>query len=308
MIKIKVPATSANLGSGFDSLGISLKLYNHVLMDECDGVDITTSDGSIVPADETNLIYTSAKFLFELCGRPFHGLKLVQENNIPMTRGLGSSSACIVAGLVGANALLKKPLSKDDLVNLAARLEGHPDNSTPAILGGLVTAVFDGNRVYCVKVPISGRLKFAAFIPDFELKTEVARAALPEQVPHRDAVYNLSRAALMTASLFSGRLDNLRIAAGDKLHQPYRLKFIAGAQDIFNIAYEYGAYAAFISGAGPTLMAMVNVTDIGFTDRVRKALAEAFPKWRMCMLDCDEDGAVVQDDVNYSNSVKELEK
>lgn len=190
MIKIQVPATSANLGPGFDSLGLALKLYNRVLMEEYDGIDISTSDGSSVPTDENNLIYKSAKFLFELCGHSFHGLKLVQENNIPMTRGLGSSSACIVAGLVGANTLLKNPLSKDDLVNLAARLEGHPDNSTPAILGGLVTAVFDGNRVYSVKVPISGRLKFAAFIPNFELKTEVARAALPKEIPHFDDLLN----------------------------------------------------------------------------------------------------------------------
>lgn len=294
MIKIQVPATSANIGSGFDSLGIALKLYNSVLMEECEGVAISTSDGSKVPVDETNLIYTSAKFLFELCGRPFSGLKLVQENNIPMTRGLGSSSACIVAGLIGANAMLNSPLSKDDLVNLAARLEGHPDNSTPAILGGLVTAVFDGNRVYSAKVPVSGRLKFAAFIPDFELKTEVARAALPETVPHRDAVYNLSRAALMTASLFSGRLDNLRIAAGDKLHQPYRLKFIKGAKEIFDLAYKCGAYAAYISGAGSTLMAMVNVTDIRFADRVKKELSESFPGWQLRMLDCDENGAVAE--------------
>jgi homoserine kinase len=295
MINIQVPATSANLGSGFDSLGLSLRLYNRVLMEECDGVDISTSDGSSVPLDDTNLIYSSAKFLFEICGRSFKGLKLVQENNIPMTRGLGSSSACIVAGLVGANSLLKNPLSKDDLVNLAARLEGHPDNATPAILGGLVTAVFDGNRVYSVKVPISGRLKFAAFIPNFELKTEVARAALPSQIPHGDAVYNLSRAALMTASLFSGRLDNLKIAAGDKLHQPYRLKFIDGAQEIFSLAYKLGAYAVYISGAGPTLMAMINVTDLQFAHRAQAELSQSFPGWQLLMLDCDEDGATVKD-------------
>lgn len=293
MIKIRVPATSANLGSGFDSLGLALRLYNYVLMDEWDGVDISTSDGSKVPRDETNLIYSSAKFLFELCGKPFRGLKLIQENNIPMTRGLGSSSACIVAGLVGANELMKNPLSKDDLVNLAARLEGHPDNSTPAILGGLAASVFDGNRVYSVKVPISGRLKFAAFIPDFELKTEVARSALPRQIAHRDAVYNLSRAALMIASLFSGKLENLRVAAQDKLHQPYRLKFIKDAEEIFQLAYKHGAYAAYISGAGPTIMAMVNVTDIGFVDQVGAELAAKFPNWKLCLLDCDEGGAAV---------------
>lgn len=294
MIKIRVPATSANLGSGFDSLGIALKHYNRVMMEEFDGISISTSDSTAVPTDDKNLIYTSAKFLYDLCGKKFYGLKLIQENNIPMTRGLGSSSACIVAGLTGANELMKKPLSKDDLVNVAARLEGHPDNSTPAILGGLVTAVFDGNHVYSAKVPISGRIKFAAFIPDFELKTEVARAALPTEISHKDAVFNLSRSALMTASLFSGKLENLRIASDDRLHQPYRLKFIDGAQDIFNLAYECGAYAAFISGAGPTLMAMINVTDISFKAKAEKELSKKFPHWKLTMLDCDEDGAFVE--------------
>lgn len=291
MFRIKVPATSANMGPGFDSLGLALKLYNTVWMDEYDGVKISTTDGTVVPLDEKNLIYKSAKMLYDICGRPFNGLKIRQENNIPMTRGLGSSSACIVAGLVGANALLNEPLSKDDLVNLAAQLEGHPDNSTPAILGGLVTAVFDNDRVYSVKVPISGRIKFAAFIPDFELKTEVARAALPMEVSHKDAVFNLSRAALMTASLFSGRLDNLKLAVEDRLHQPYRLKFISGAKEIFEIADRLGAYACYISGAGPTLMAMVNVTDVGFKERAEAEIEKSHSGWQTVMLDCDENGA-----------------
>lgn len=294
MLKISVPATSANLGSGFDSLGIALKLYNQVMMEETDGIDIIASDGSDIPHDESNLIYSSAKVLYELCGRPFSGLKLIQENNIPMTRGLGSSSACIAAGLVGANAILGDPLSKDDIVNLAAKLEGHPDNSTPAILGGLVASVFDGNKVYSVKVPISGRLKFAAFIPGFELKTEIARNALPEKVSHKDAVYNLSRAALMTASLFSGRLDNLKIAAGDKLHQPYRMKFIKGASEIFDISLKCGAYAVFISGAGPTLMAMIDANDACFESRAKAELTGRFPDWNLVILDCDEDGVRVE--------------
>lgn len=294
MIKLRVPATSANMGPGFDSLGIALRLYNQVQMEEHDGPAISSADRFDVPKDESNLIYKSVKFLYDLCGRPFPGLRLVEGHNIPMTRGLGSSSACIVAGLLGANTLLGSPLTRDDLVNLAARLEGHPDNSTPALLGGLVAAVFDGNRVYSVKVPISGRLKFAAFIPPFELKTEIARAALPREVPHADAVYNLSRAALMTASLFSGRLDNLRVAADDKLHQPYRMKFIKGAQEVFDLALACGAYAVYISGAGPTLMAMVNVTDLQFADRARKELTERFPGWQLVMLDADEEGAVAE--------------
>lgn len=294
MIKIQVPATSANLGPGFDSLGLALKLYNYVWMDEYDGISIETTDSSVVPLDGDNLIYKTAKKLYELCGKPFSGLKIRQGNNIPMTRGLGSSSACIVAGLLGANALLGSPLSKDDLLNLAAVFEGHPDNSTPAILGGLVTAVLEEGRVYCAKVPISGRLKFAAFIPDFELKTEVARAALPHDVSHKDASFNVSRAALMTASLFSGRLENLHVAVQDKLHQPYRLSFIPGAPEIFALCDSLGAYGSFISGAGPTLMALVNITDLGFKEKAQAQLDENYPGWKLVMLDCDEDGACVE--------------
>lgn len=295
MLKIRVPATSANIGPGFDSLGLALKLYNLVYMEENEGPDIATLDGTVVPLDEENLIYKSAKFFYDLCGRPFPGLKIRQENNIPMTRGLGSSSACIVAGIVGANALLGEPLKKDDLVNLAAVLEGHPDNSTPAILGGLTTAVLQENRVYSVKVPVSGRIKFAAFIPDFELKTEVSRAALPTEVSHKDAVFNVSRAALMTAALFSGSLDNLRIAVEDKLHQPYRMQFIPGAEDIFELAMRYGAYGAYISGAGPTLMGIVNVTDLGYCERAKADLLKNDKGWDLVMLDCDETGAVVEE-------------
>jgi homoserine kinase len=212
-----------------------------------------------------------------------------------MTRGLGSSSACIVAGLLGANALMNNPLSKDDLLNLAAMLEGHPDNSTPALLGGLVTAVLEEGRVYCAKVPVSGRLKFAAFIPDFELKTEVARAALPVTVSHRDAVFNLSRASLMTASLFSGKLENLRVAVQDRLHQPYRLSLIPGAEDIFALSEKLGAYGSFISGAGPTIIALVNITDLGFRERAQTELNEHYNRWKILILDCDEYGATVEE-------------
>ena len=293
MIRIKVPATSANLGPGFDSLGLALKLYNYVWMDEYDGVNISTLDGTKVPVGADNLIYRTAKRLYEVCGRPFSGLEIHQINNIPMTRGLGSSSACIVAGLLGANALLGTPLSNDDILNLAAVFEGHPDNSTPAILGGLVTAVLDEGRVYCAKVPVSGRLRFAAFIPNFELKTEVARAALPKEISHKDASFNVSRAALMTSSLFSGRLDNLRVAVQDKLHQPYRLSFIPGAEDIFDLCERLGACGSFISGAGPTLMAFVNITDLNFTKKAQAELKNKFPDWRLEMLDSDETGAEV---------------
>ena len=172
MIQIKVPATSANLGSGFDALGLALTLYNRVWMEESDVIDITTKDDIKVPTDENNLIYWAAKRLYEECGKKLPGLKIIQENNIPMASGLGSSSACIVAGLLGANRLIGNPLNENDLINLAAAIEGHPDNTTPALSGGLVASAVEGDRVYSVSVPVSDKIRFAAFHPPFELKTE----------------------------------------------------------------------------------------------------------------------------------------
>lgn len=295
MIKITVPASSANLGAGFDALGIALTLYNRVWMEEADGCHIETTDGVDVPADEHNMIYHTARLLYNRCGRPFRGLHIVQENNIPMTRGLGSSSACLVAGLLGANTLLGSPLSHDDLSDLAAELEGHPDNTAPALLGGLVTSVMDGGRVHTVSVPVSDRIRFALFIPDFELKTEVARAVLPAQVSRADAVYNLSRAALMTASLCAGSFENLRVAVQDRLHQPYRFPMIPGADQVFYIAYGLGAHAVAISGAGPSILAIVEAGDGTFSDRAEAQLREAgLSGWQVRLLGCDPRGAAVE--------------
>lgn len=275
MIKIRIPATSANLGAGFDALGLALTFYNYVEMEECDRVDISSADGEDIPTDERNLIYISAKDLFEVCGRKLDGLRLRQTNNIPMARGLGSSSACIVAGLIGANTLLGSPLTTDDLVDLAAQIEGHPDNTAPALLGGIVTAVFDGRSVNWVKQEVYTKLKFVAIIPDFELKTEEARACLPKEVSHKDAVFNLSRAALFSASLLTGKFENLRTAVHDKLHQPYRMELIPRCREVFDIAYTHGAYGVYISGAGPTVMAIVDEENEFFAGKMRFSLANA---------------------------------
>ena len=293
MVKVKIPATSANIGSGFDSLGLAVTLYNYVFMDEFDGLQMSSMDSVPIPCDETNLVYTTAKSLFELCGRPFHGLRIHQENNIPLARGLGSSSACIIGGLMGANELLGRPLSHNELINLAAKMEGHPDNSTPALVGGLVTAVLDGSgEVYYVKQVIKHDLRFATFIPDFELKTSTARAALPKEIPHRDGVFNLSRSALMSVSLYSGNYQNLRIAAQDTLHQPYRLGLIKGAEQVFDLSYRLGAYAAYISGAGSTLMAIVDEKFTDFEQQARAALNDmGFTGWQIKMLEIDNHGA-----------------
>ena len=291
MIKIQIPATSANLGAGFDALGLALSYYNYVNMEEADGVFISSLDDTPVPADESNLIFHTAKTLFDICGKPFHGLRIEQMNNIPMARGLGSSSACIIAGLVGANKLMGDPLGLDDLVNLSAQIEGHPDNTAPALLGGIVTAVFDGRTVHWVKQEVFTTLKFVVVIPDFELKTEKARECLPKEISHKDAVYNLSRAALFSASLLTGKYENLRTAVHDRLHQPYRMELIPHGREVFDIAYSLGAYAAYLSGAGPALMAIVDGENQYFCGKLKFALEKIGLKdWEVHELHIDNNG------------------
>ncbi len=295
MIKIKIPATSANIGSGFDSLGIALTMYNEVMLEESDEISIESLDDVKVPTDENNLVYWSAKRLYEECGKKIPGLKIKQINNIPMARGLGSSSACIVAGLLGANRFLGSPLSKNELINLASKIEGHPDNTTPAITGGLVTSAIEGERVYSVTVPVAKNIRFAVMIPPFELKTDLARSVLPQSYSKDDVVYNLSRAALMTASLFSGSLDNLRVAVSDKLHQPYRAKFIHGFENIFRLSYELGSYGTYISGAGPSI---ISIVDENSSENFKKYALSRFKDknegdWKLLMLESDSIGATI---------------
>lgn len=294
MFKIQIPATSANLGAGFDALGLALTFYNYVEMEQSDRIDIASSDGMEIPTDEKNLIYISAKDLFSVCGKKLEGLKLRQTNAIPMARGLGSSSACIIAGLVGANKMLGDPLTKDDLVDLSAQIEGHPDNTAPALLGGIVTAVFDGRKVHWVKQEVFTKLKFVAIIPDFELKTEKARACLPKEIAHKDAVYNLSRAALFSASLLTGKFENLRTAVDDRLHQPYRMELIPHCKEVFDIAYTHGAYGAYISGAGPTIMAIVDENNTYFAGKMKFSLDNSgLSGWQVHEFRIDNDGTKI---------------
>ncbi|HIV69047.1 MAG TPA: homoserine kinase [Candidatus Butyricicoccus stercorigallinarum] len=293
MITVTVPATSANMGPGFDSIGIALNLYNRFSMEECDHIDISSTGGESIPNDETNLVYQCAKRVYEICGKPMPGLRLIEDCSIPQTRGLGSSSACTVAGLLGANALLGNPLHQENIIDLAAAIEGHPDNSTPAILGGFCTSLLEYGKVWSVRVPIADKVDFVAFIPNFELSTETARGALPATIPHHDAVFNLARAALLTGSLVTGDLHNLQVAVGDCLHQPYRFSLIPGGEEVVRSAKGLGALGAFLSGAGPTIIAMVDKEDKTYYSRACMYFAGRFPDWTPVLLACDEVGATI---------------
>ena len=292
-IQVKVPATSANMGSGYDSIGIALNLYNTITMEEWDCIDITDVNGQDIPRDENNLIYQCAKKIYDICGKPLSGLRITEACDIPQTRGLGSSSACTVAGILGANALLGNPIDQQNIIDLAASIEGHPDNSTPAILGGFCVALLEYGKVWSVRVPMNGTVDFITFIPDFELPTEKARAALPKTVAHHDAVFNLARAALLAGSLTTGKLENVGVAVGDCLHQPYRFDLIPNGTDILYAARRMGALGAFISGAGPSIIAIVESHDKTYLSRAQMYCAQYFPHWKPIRLTCDEVGAVV---------------
>lgn len=297
MIKVRIPATSANLGSGFDSLGVAVNLYNYVYLQEADGLSILSRDKADIPLGEDNLVYKTVKHLYQLCGKPLRGVAMEQINNIPFARGLGSSSACIIGGLIGANEMMSRPLSQDEIIDIAATMEGHPDNSTPALTGGLVTAVLDGGKVHYVKQEVQGELKFAAIIPDFELHTAEARDVLPEVLAHTDARFNLSRAALMAVSLYSGKYENLRVAADDRLHQPYRIGLIPGGAEVMEACYRNGAYAAYISGAGSSIMAVFNDRVLDFEQKTRDDLDRMrLHSWKLQVLSIDNNGAMVMRD------------
>ena len=294
MLKIRVPASTANLGSGFDSLGIALNLYNYIEIGVAPGCDISSADGSEVPTGEDNLIYLSAKKVYEKAGLPFRGLKIIEENNVPFARGLGSSSTCIAAGVLGANEILGRPFTKDELLDIAAEIEGHPDNVSPALLGGFTANAMDGNKVRYVKAEVSEKLVFAAFVPPFELKTADARAVMPKEVSVKDSVFNLSRSALITASFLSGKYENLKTGCEDKLHQPYRLPLIPGGEKIIEKSYENGALAAYISGAGSTMMAIFDCGNEKTEEIAKEILSSAdFNGWKYFILNADNSGTTV---------------
>jgi len=297
MIHIKVPATTANMGPGFDCIGMALKLYNELWLEEIDEPLIIENRGisAGMSFGKNNLIYRSViRFYKELgVAKRLPGLKLVQDDQIPMTRGLGSSAACVVAGLLAANEISGINLPKDQLCALAAKIEGHPDNSTPALTGGIVVGAFAGERLEYIKLSPDtfAELKFAVMIPDFTLRTQKARDALPNLVSMQDAVFNVSRAALMVAALLTGDYSKLAAATDDKLHQPYRMGLVPGMEKIFQRARKCGAKGVFLSGAGPSVIAVFQGGE--FADEMTRHLEMMPDKWELRVIEPDSDGAVI---------------
>jgi homoserine kinase len=261
----------ANLGPGFDALGMALNMYNTVELEETGSgrlIEISGEGERDLPGNGDNLVARAVDKLFEGCSYHPSGWRLRMENSIPLQRGLGSSAAAIVGGMVAANAMAGNPFSEQQILSRAIAMEGHPDNVAAALLGGVVVVVRNTHDsvgdaaltgeceyLYTSFCPPEGLMVYAV-VPGFTLSTEVARSVLPEQISLRDTVFNIGRVALLAMALRDGRWEQLGAAVQDRLHQPYRAHLIPGLNEMLVAAPLAGAYGAFLSGAGPTVVAL----------------------------------------------------
>ncbi|CAM3508829.1 homoserine kinase [Marinicrinis lubricantis] len=256
-VTVKVPASTANLGPGFDTLGMALGKYLTIRLElsEQPEVELLGDNLEGLPQDQSNLIYQMAERIFAKANKPVPTFRMLMRSEIPLTRGMGSSAAAIVAGLVAGNVLAGRPFDDNQIYGMAAEIEGHPDNVGAAMFGGMVVTGLDGEQAVHMRFSPPEDLECLLVIPMFELSTEKARHVLPSQVNMKDAVHNISRSSLITAAFASGQMELLSFAMKDVLHQPYRAELIPGMKELLEGAVQHGALGAALSGAGPTMIA-----------------------------------------------------
>ena len=294
-VSVKVPATSANLGPGFDTLGMALSYYDELEVEAVAGfgafVEVIGEGAGEVPTDETNLVVRSIAYVFEQVGQKLPGLKLKAHNVIPHGRGMGSSGAAVVSGIVAAQGLLDGVVefTPEQLLQLATDLEGHPDNVAPALFGGLTIAWEDDHGPHHKKLIVHRGVSPLELIPNFKMSTATARALQPESVPHADAVFNVSRSALLVAALTQSP-ELLMAATEDRLHQDYRSEAMPEAGKVIELMRKHG-HAAVVSGAGPSVLVLAS--DPAERMEAAKLAAENFPQWRALVLAVDFKGATV---------------
>ncbi len=294
-INVKVPATTANLGAGFDTFGLALTLYNEFIVEESDTIEIETyPENEFLKNPEKNLFVKVLKKSCELNGKTFHGVKLKQINNVPVARGLGSSATAIVGAILVSFFVNGKELTDEEFFKIAYMFEPHPDNLLPAWKGGFITALLDNGKTFYSKIPFPQEVKAVVVIPDFELSTEEARSVLPEKIPLKDGIFNVQRVALFLSAIQNKRFELLKVAMEDRFHQPYRKKLIPGFDNVIKNAYDAGALGASLSGAGSTILALA---DKNF-DEIGKAMKQAFEregiKSDYKVLEVDTEGAKIE--------------
>ncbi|MBP7211966.1 homoserine kinase [bacterium] len=287
-VSVKVPATTANFGSGFDCLGMALPIYNIVTIEETvlpgTGIEINIlneagveNESAIehIPTDENNLVYKAIEMLYNSVGQAPSELKITVKTQIPVARGLGSSSSVIVGGLLAANKLLRFPADEPALLSIATEVEGHPDNVTPAIVGGFTLSSLedDGSIVYR-KLDWPEEWAITVCIPDYELATDIARSVLPKEVPLQDASFNVRRMAMFMDAIQHHDSDLMKLALQDKLHQPYRTKLVPGLSDIINnLKHEENVLGCVLSGAGPSILIVSEKNNL---DKIKNIVSETW--------------------------------
>ena len=293
--KVIVPATSANIGVGYDCLGVALDYYLELMVSESESIEyLENGEEFSIPLEE-NYIYSTIKLIEEKYNKKVPNYKVeIIKNEIPVSRGLGSSSSAIIAGILIADKFLGGILSEDDMAKLATEIEGHPDNVLPAIFGGMILASHDSENFYYSRIPFDNNIYFYVMIPDFKLSTEKARAVLPKEYKVSDLISNASKLGLLIDSFHRKNYDDLRFLLDDKVHQPYRFSLINNSEDIFNYSEKHGALGEYISGAGPTLISL-NYKDDGFFSAMKKELENLPDKWSLEMKKICTRGAETED-------------
>jgi len=294
-VRVRVPATTANLGPGFDTLGLALALHNEVVAAPADRVTVRVEGEGAghLPTDERNVVARGVRLAFEAVGRPFTGCALHCLNRIPPARGLGSSAAAWVGGLVAGNALLGSPLTTEILLSLAARAEGHPDNVAAALLGGLTVSCGVDGGALALRLPVPSALHWIVLVPEIASSTAEARAVLPASVPRPDAVFNVQRVSLLLAALQVGRVEVLATALNDRLHQSYRERLFPWMPRVTEAARGAGALGCVLSGAGPSLLALVVDEPHRVAEAMEAALAAVGVRGAAKILAVDETGATL---------------
>ncbi|CDE91719.1 MAG: homoserine kinase [Candidatus Gastranaerophilaceae bacterium] len=280
-VSVKVPATTANIGPGFDCLGMALPIYNTITIEETvlpgTGIEINVIAESAaidelslehIPLDENSLVYKAVELLYNSIGQTPSELKINIHSNIPVARGLGSSASVIVGALIAANELLGKPADEVALLSIACEIEGHPDNITPAIVGGLVLSSQedDGSVIYR-KLNWPTEWAITVCVPDFELSTDIARSVLPKEVPMKDAIFNAQRLGMFVQAVNTKDAELMKLALKDRLHQPYRMKLVPGLDKIMdNLRHIDSVLGCVLSGAGSSILVISEKNDL---DKIR---------------------------------------
>ena len=288
MIRIKVPATSANLGVGFDCMGLAVSLYSTIDFEQS-SQKLVISGCDEQFQNEQNLIYQAFVRGCQFLNQPIPNVKITIDNHVPVSRGLGSSAVCIVGGLMGANLWFDSPLDKEEILTLATEMEGHPDNVAPAILGNLNVSFTDSlENIQNVAFKVSSDLFFVALIPDYQLSTKKARQVLPKSMDYQTVSYQVGHAVALSKALETGDLQLIRQAIIDKMHEPFRSKLIPDYSAVKSICEKDGG-VLYISGSGSTLMAIAS--NLNDAQKIIDETKKSFPNWETHLLSVDTKGA-----------------